>query len=140
MLHNETLATTNTNERVSSNKARFQVESRVSQSSLLLSSLVLQLLSHGLDLLLLLSDQVVKLIQLRVSLELLLLKHKVILLNLVKNFFRLRFPFTVQLFEFVDFSNLQQLIVLVILDLLIENLKGVGRLGNLFIVLTIVEF
>jgi len=78
----EALATANTDEGTSNN-ALGKVEFGVGQSSLFLTCLMLQLLLEPINLSLLVLDHRVHLLNLSVSLEFLLLKHQVILLNLV---------------------------------------------------------
>jgi hypothetical protein len=110
----------------------------VDKCSLLLSSLMLQLSVQSLDLLFLLRNQLVALIHLQLSFELLLLELEVILLDFPENLLSLLLPFEIKLFEIIDFSQFVLVLQFIIFDLFVKYLKINTTLGNLFIMLAVI--
>ena len=110
----------------------------VCQRGLLLPGLVLDLFGQSINFLLLLRDHLIHFVALQISLELLLLEHQVVLLDLIKNLLGLVLPLKVDLPEVIDFFNLVHFQFFIFLDLLLENLEVSARLRQLLIVLAIV--
>ena len=102
----------------------------MSKGGLLLLCLELKFLLEFLDLLLLLVNVLVHFHQLSISFEFFLFQNQVVLLNLVKNFFSLNFPFLIVESELANFLNMVVLHNLGIFNLLFKLLKVRLRLLN----------
>jgi len=109
------------------------------QSCLFFSGLVLELFCQCFNFLLLLSNHLIHFINLHISLELLLLKHEVILLDLVQNFLSLVLPLKVNLLELINFFNLVLLQILIFLDLFLKQLEIGAGLSKYFVVFAAVQ-
>lgn len=85
-----------------------------------------------------LCNQLVELVHLQVPLELLLLEHKIVLLDFVQNFLCFLFPFLIYLLKIINFFNLMQFLSFVLLNLFLEDLEVNATLSNLLIMVAII--
>lgn len=139
--NDETLATAHAHERLtdsSAEDASVHVEFGVNERGLLLSGLVLQLRVKRLDLLLLLLNQLVALIHLQLSFELLFLEQKVILLDFVENLLSFLFPLEIKLLEIINFFQLVLFLQFIVFDLSVQDLQVDAGLCHFLVMFAVI--